>query len=424
VLLSAYGLLMICLVAVPVLIATRAEPSGFLNIVAALAVYTGVAFAVRRGHVLPAAIVFNLMNALGPAAAMFTSTSLGTPFYLIFILLLAAITLPPGGVAVAGASIAPLLLARYVIFRANPALTQELLSATLVLLLTGVSALIFSLTSASSIRRLKGALSELVELNATLEERVRARTAELAIAEQRRRDTMKGVGHDMGNLLMLMSGSLGMALETLERQDAARALRLLESFEATTLQLSHVAADLVDSALAETGQLTLQPSAFDLAAATQVVLLELDASISVGTLSVAIESSLDRPALVDPDRIRRVMYNIIGNAVKFTPAGGQIAIQIRGEGEHAVWSCQDTGRGVEPEQLRLLGQELARFEPGTHQGMGLGLYTSNQIVRASGGRITYHSPGRGAGLTVTLTLPLDGAGSASLSPAPPAARLA
>lgn len=421
VLLSAYGLMLICLIAIPVISVTGPSLINYLNIGVALVVYAAVSVATRRGRVSPAAIVFNLMNALGPAAAMFTSTALGAPFYLIFILLLAAVTLPPRGVVAAGLSIAPLLLARYAIFRDNPAIAQELLSATLVLLLTGVSALTFSLSSEGSIRRLKHALAELTDLNTTLEERVRARTAELAAAEQRRRDTMKGVGHDMGNLLMLMSGSLGIALDAVERQDLERAQRLLESFETTTLQLSHVAADLVDSALAETGQLTLQPAALDLAEATQVVLMELDAAIGRAELSVTLESSLDRPAFADAGRIRRVMFNLIGNAVKFTPPGGQIAIRIAGDGDQAVWICRDSGCGVEPEQLRLLGQELARFEPGERRGMGLGLYTSNQIVRASDGQIAYHSPGRGAGLTVVLTLPLA-ASTPSASPLLPAAR--
>lgn len=406
VLLVAYGLVLICLVAIPVISLAQSTPLAYLNIAVALLVYSGVIYATRRGHVLRAAIVFNLMNALGPAVSMLTSTSTGTPFYLVFIPLLAAATLPPSAVVVTTIAIWPLLAARYALFSADTMLQRELLSALLILLLTGVVAFVLSLTSESSIRRLKRALAEHSDLNATLEERVHTRTADLEVAEQRRRDTMKGVGHDMGNMLMLMSGSASLAADALERGEIAEAQLFLERFEATTLRLGRVAADLMDSALAETGQLTLQPQALDLAAATEVVLAELDGALARATLTVGVARALAPPAFADPDRIKRVMHNVIGNAIKFTPRGGRIEVSIRAEDDSVVWTCRDTGCGVAAERLHLLGQELLRFDPAASHGMGLGLYTSTHIVQASGGTIGYSSAGVGAGMCVTICLPL------------------
>lgn len=405
VLLTAGGLVLICLVAVPVIAVSESTPLGYINIAVALLVYLGVIAATRRGRVLAAAVVFNLMNAAGPAIAMLTLPGPGTPFYLVFIPLLAAATLPPGAVAAAVVATWPLLVARYLIFSADIAVQREVLAAVLILLLTGVVAFVLSLTSEASIRRVKRALAELSELNATLEERVRARTAELAVAEQRRRDTMKGVGHDMGNLLMAMSGSASIATEALERHDLAEARQFLERFESVTLRLGRVAADLVDSALAETGQLTLQPRALDLAAATEAVLAELAGALARGQLAVSVSDAQASPAFADPDRIKRVMHNVIGNAIKYTPRGGRIEITVGAEGGRVVWTCRDTGRGVSPEQLALLGQELRRFDPAASQGVGLGLYTSQQIVLASGGEIAYSSAGAQAGTTVAVWLP-------------------
>jgi signal transduction histidine kinase len=417
VLLAAYGLLLVCIAAVPVLLANRSEIPAFLNVVAALLIYGGVIAATRRGHVLPAAITFNLMNALGPGVSALTNPVPSTPFYLVFIPLLAAATLPPPGVAAASASLVPLLVARYLQFGADSAIAQDTLSAGLVLLLTSVVGIVFSITSESSIRRLSGALADLAELNGTLEARVRDRTAALAAAEQRRRDTMKGVGHDMGNLLMAMSGNVSFALDALDDGDSGAVRHYLDRFEAVTTRLGRVARDLVDSALAETGHLTLQPVPVDLAAATSKVLDELESTIALTGLAVSVSCPRACLAYADPDRVKRVLHNVVGNALKFTPGGGQVTVSIAVHDDRVVWACSDTGCGIEPERLNQLGQELRRFDPDSTQGMGLGLYTSTLIVQASGGEIAYHSEGRGAGTTVSISLPRFAGDADVVSPA-------
>jgi CheY-like chemotaxis protein len=110
----------------------------------------------------------------------------------------------------------------------------------------------------------------------------------------------------------------------------------------------------------------------------------------------------------DADRLRQVVENLLTNAVKFTPAGGQITVRLlRSEGARLIVS--DTGKGIEAEFLPHIFERFRQADSTStraHTGLGLGLAIVHHLVALHGGRVSAESPGAGAGSTFTIELPL------------------
>ena len=110
----------------------------------------------------------------------------------------------------------------------------------------------------------------------------------------------------------------------------------------------------------------------------------------------------------DAERLRQVLSNLIDNAVKYSPEGGEVRVATRAEDGRVEISVSDHGPGIPLEQQRLIFEKFGRAKLGdkTKPGTGLGLFIARSIAEAHGGGIAVESsPDRGA--TFTLTLPLD-----------------
>jgi heavy metal sensor kinase len=127
--------------------------------------------------------------------------------------------------------------------------------------------------------------------------------------------------------------------------------------------------------------------------------------------------TLDRPpqstpmpitVLGDRDQIQQVVSNVLDNALKFTPAGGNVKVSVLAPGSAAIIQVRDTGQGVAPEDLAHLTERFYQGDAArtTGQGSGLGLAICQAIVAAHGGTLTITSPGPGQGTQVTVALPL------------------
>jgi signal transduction histidine kinase len=107
----------------------------------------------------------------------------------------------------------------------------------------------------------------------------------------------------------------------------------------------------------------------------------------------------------DPDRIAQVLGNILGNAAKFTPAGGNVTVGVAPAGPDLRFFVADTGNGIPPDKLEAIFERYAQVGNGDRRGLGLGLYISQLIVEAHGGRLWAESvPGRGS--TFIFTVPV------------------
>jgi two-component system CheB/CheR fusion protein len=132
---------------------------------------------------------------------------------------------------------------------------------------------------------------------------------------------------------------------------------------------------------------------------------------------VAVNEPADRPFIVqaDPARLQQVFWNLLKNAVKFTPAGGRVAVACREDGGQAVVEVTDSGIGIEGDMLPRVFDAFAQAEASLIRqfgGLGLGLAISKALVDLHGGTIEAHSGGRDQGATFRVRLPLVRAGQA------------
>jgi signal transduction histidine kinase len=168
--------------------------------------------------------------------------------------------------------------------------------------------------------------------------------------------------------------------------------------------------DLLDVARSLTGRLHHQPLAVDLLAVSQGVVESMRPSAEAKGLKVVVDA--DSEALYvwgDPGRLQQLVGNLLGNAIKFTPAGGAVALSVQRRGELAELAVTDTGAGIPPDFLPHVFDRFTQAEVGStrrHGGLGLGLAIVHHIVELHGGSIVAESSGVDAGARFTVRLPL------------------
>jgi PAS domain S-box-containing protein len=234
------------------------------------------------------------------------------------------------------------------------------------------------------------------------------------LAVQARQAVLGVVSHDLRNPLhtILMAATL-----LLERGEDRRAgtTRGLEIIRRSVHQMNGMIKDLLDASSIDAGHFRVAPSDKDVGA----LLAEVEELLGPLAAASAIRFEcgvVDLPlrARVDTDQILRVFSNLIGNAVKFTPAGGSIRVGAERGAREVVFAVSDTGPGIPPEQIPRLFDRYWQATRGDRRGAGLGLCIAKGIVEAHGGRIWVEST-PGAGTTFRFTVGLGGA--AAVAPA-------
>jgi CheY-like chemotaxis protein len=114
----------------------------------------------------------------------------------------------------------------------------------------------------------------------------------------------------------------------------------------------------------------------------------------------------------DADRLAQVFTNLLTNAAKYTPQGGDITVRVGASDKHAILSITDTGHGIEPDMLNAVFELFVQGERSLDRregGLGLGLTLVRKLIELHGGAVTAHSLGKGHGSTFTVKLPLHAA---------------
>src|SRR6185437_223950 len=109
------------------------------------------------------------------------------------------------------------------------------------------------------------------------------------------------------------------------------------------------------------------------------------------------------------DRLQQVVWNVLSNAAKFTPAGGQVYISVKQTGSHALIQVQDSGPGIDPGFLPYVFERFRQADGSTtrtHGGLGLGLAIVRHLVELHGGTIAVDNRSDGPGAVFTIRLPL------------------
>lgn len=226
--------------------------------------------------------------------------------------------------------------------------------------------------------------------------------ASLAMAEAARKNMLADISHELRTPLTVIHGDLQAILDgvyPLEMQQVA-------SLYDETRLLTRLVEDLHDLALADAGQLRLQREPVELAAVARAAVAQFGPVAESAGVKLELAGEATPTIIGDADRLAQVLRNLLGNALRHTPAGGRITVRVTQTANNARLAVADTGTGIAAEDLPHV---FDRFYRGGKQGpqgkgAGLGLAIAQKLVIAHGGEITVTSA-LGQGTTFTVTLP-------------------
>ncbi len=234
-----------------------------------------------------------------------------------------------------------------------------------------------------------------------------AMSARLEETENQRKTMVGDIAHELRTPL----GNIRGWLEATQDGVATLEPELVSSLLEETLVLQYLVNDLQDLALADAGQLRLHLARVDAAELVdQVAAAHQGTADQNGvTLRAASRGSLELVA--DPARLRQALGNLVANAVRYTPPGGEVTVAARRQDERLLFEVTDTGAGISPEDLPRVFDRFWRADKSRSRqtgGSGLGLAITRHLVEAHGGSATATSvPGKGS--TFRISMPLGDA---------------
>jgi PAS domain S-box-containing protein len=237
-----------------------------------------------------------------------------------------------------------------------------------------------------------------------LETELRRRIEELAESERRKDIFLAMVSHELRNPL----ATLRNATELMER-GVGPSPKLVGMFARQLAQLTRLVDDLLDTARISRGQIDLRRQVVELGDVMDTAIEMVQAAIEQGGHALVVNQP-DRPILIeaDPARLAQVAANLLHNAARFTPRGGEVRLDVLIESDEMVMRVSDTGIGIRSE---MLGRIFELFQQGDHPpslapgGLGLGLTLVRRLAELHGGSVTASSPGPGKGSTFEVRLP-------------------
>jgi len=228
----------------------------------------------------------------------------------------------------------------------------------------------------------------------------------LAHSEQLRKQMVADIAHELRNPLAVVRANLEAILDGVFQPNRERILAIRDE----TLLLHRLISDLRDLSLADAGELNLHQSSVGVQD-----LLERTTSLFRPQFSAkSVQLNLETPPTplqvqADSDRVGQVLSNLLSNALRYTPAGGQVTVKAWNGGPKIFVAVADTGSGISSEDLPHVFERFWRADPSRARmsgGTGLGLAIAKQLVEAHGGQIWAESA-LGQGTKFTFSLPLS-----------------
>lgn len=245
-------------------------------------------------------------------------------------------------------------------------------------------------------------------------------------AERQKDEFLSIVSHELKTPLTPLKALAQLLRLRLRRhRDDGRPLDLdsldtnLKTIERQVDRMSGLVNDLLEVSRAGQGRFELQPQEFDLAPMIREV---VHRHSEIAAEDGRHRFSVDAPASVsingDQMRIEQALTNLVANAVKYSPSGGDVRVALAARNGSATITVTDDGIGIDPAEIASLGRPFARGSrrARTFSGMGIGLYLARLVAEGHGGSLVLQSEGEDKGTSVTMELPRDGA--ANTSPVP------
>ncbi len=229
-------------------------------------------------------------------------------------------------------------------------------------------------------------------------------------ANQLKDEFLATLSHELRNPLNVILGYSELLLRLPEIQQSMRLTRMADALRRNAQSQSQLINDLLDLSRLQRGKISLNHEPVSLAAIIDNAVETVRADASAKGVDLRLNVG-DQLLLVDGDRLRlqQIAWNVLNNAVKFTPSGGSIEISLSTDTDRGVLVVKDTGQGIDPRFLPHVF-EMFRQADGSnrrrHGGLGIGLALVKQLVQLHGGSITAESDGPGEGSRFTVRLPL------------------
>ena len=195
------------------------------------------------------------------------------------------------------------------------------------------------------------------------------------------------------------------------RLDEPKRAHAFEVIERNAVALNQLVADLLDISRAMTGRIRLNPSQVDLGGIVDLVVEE--ARLALEAKRIQVHTQLDRERAVmrgDGERLQQIVWNLVTNALKFTPKGGEIRITLQRVESDLELTVHDTGVGISSDFLPHVFDSFRQSDSSTtrvHGGLGIGLSITKHLVDLHGGSITAFSEGAGKGAAFVVRLPIS-----------------
>jgi PAS domain S-box-containing protein len=257
------------------------------------------------------------------------------------------------------------------------------------------------------------------ELQSQIEARTRLLASEkLARSEAERANRLKDeflatISHELRNPLNAIMGWAHMM--RLGKLTPANVERAVETIYRNAKSQAQLVADLLDVSRIISGKLRLDVRTVDLISIVNAAIDSVRPAVEAK--GIQLQTMLDAetgPISGDADRLQQIVWNLLTNAVKFTPKGGEIQVKVQRIDSHAEIVVTDSGVGIRKEFLPYVFDRFRQADASTtriHGGLGLGLSIVRQLVDLHGGSVNVHSEGEGQGATFTITLPFVGVAS-------------
>jgi signal transduction histidine kinase len=186
--------------------------------------------------------------------------------------------------------------------------------------------------------------------------------------------------------------------------------RAIETIERNATALAQLVSDVLDMARITSGKMRFDMQPCDLASIIAGAVESIVPAVDAKRISLSQQLEPQHGMVTgDPSRLQQVLWNVLSNAVKFTPAGGRIAVRLINDTNCVRIEIEDSGKGIPAELLPYIFERFHQGDSSTTRdvgGLGLGLALVRHYVEMHGGRVWARSDGLGTGATFTIELPV------------------